>query len=143
MAQRLSYILLGVILTGLIISGFTVWLSEGVTTYSPSDYNESQISAFNKMEELTVKLNRTRTEISELDGNNPLDVIGNFFTSGYQTIVVYISSIDIVGSLIGEGIKNLPLGEYGSVLQTGLWLMLITLILIGVFMHFIIKSDRL
>lgn len=140
--MKLHQILIGIVLVGLIVTGFTAWLSNATITYGVTDYNGSDISGFNNMEEVNsyvdqYELNETGVYDSEYD------VYGSMYSKKYTSASALKNSIGALQEMSGEAIdKTGILGGYGGALKVGLGAIIIISISVGLFLQFIIKSER-
>lgn len=141
---QLHKYLFGLVIVGLIAAGIAAFMSSGSSTYTPGDYNSSEIESFQKMEELNVHLNNTRSGLSEVGTESGVtDILGSFFTNAYQTALTLTKSFDLADTMVSEGVEQVPLeNNYGRAVKIALSSLLIIVVFIAIFLAFITKSNR-
>jgi len=130
----------------LVVSGFVLFLSAGNSIYQPTGYDESTLSSFNKMDELTTIVEDTKTKSYSISSQaGVLDILGSFFNSAYQAVKAAGKIIDIFVSMITDSTQILtPLvgGAFAGILSTAINLIMIILIIVGILLAIITKSNR-
>ena len=141
--MQLNKILIGIVLLGLISTGLVVFISSGTDTYTLSGYNESSLTTFNKMSELNEKVETFNSDSGAVGTDSDDDKLGSLFTSMFQSAGVLKDSTSILNDMADDGIDNVNiLGGFGQVLKTAIGSIILITIFIGIFMHFITKSER-
>ena len=140
--MKLHQILIGVIIVGLIVTGLIGFISNANSVYAPNTYNESDLDSFNRMSEVNLlveQFNGNDTEIPE--GTD--DLLGGIFTASYKSAGVLKGSANTLISMADDGVDNLNLaGGWGGYLKAGLGGIIMIAIVVGIFLHFITKSER-
>ena len=144
---QLHKVLIGLILVGMTVVGVMGFVSSGIEEYAPADYNPDKFDSFNKLEDLSNDINNFRqqesnTTVNKLSESIGLDIIGDFFTNMYQAAKVFRGSTDLMYDMVDESVDTLPVGNYKNVLKTGFSLMIIVIVFVGIFLHFVTKSER-
>jgi hypothetical protein len=146
--MELSKILIGIVLVSVVSTTFLLFISEGVTQYSPVSVPTTYANSFNNISVGTSSLNNivndTETGL-KIDGNSNAvsDFIGFFFGNGYKAGKTFIEGMKLTNIIVNEGIEN-TVGSTGigqswkNAIGT-----IIIIALISILLHFIIKSERL
>lgn len=138
--MRLSSFVVGLILVSLLISLITLVVAGYNEAYPQSTYDNSTLEAYNKLNNLTVQADGIRTEVAGIKQNrDALDVIGGFFSSGYNSIILTASSIDTFDEMANVAAQDSALGQVGFLIKTALVAIIIVLIFVGVIMSAIAK----
>lgn len=130
-----------------------IWISFFAAIFAPFiantslNYNaldkSSDIEVFNKLDVLNANVSNLKD--STLDYNEKTgiaDIIGDFFSSGYKTLKVMASSLDIFKVLLYDALKNSAFNIPAiDNLKTAIILTVTILLIIGVILKAIIKSD--
>lgn len=142
--MQLYKILIGIFILAIIASGISIFMSNGVETYQTTGYDNTTFDSYNKMSDLNDKLEIYNSESGTVDSDSKDDKLGSLFTSVYQSAGVLKDSVGIFKSMISDGIDNMSpvLGGMGSILKIALTGIVFVAIIIGIFMHFITKSER-
>jgi len=141
--MKLHKILFGIIILGMIVSGLIIFLSQGTEIYPRSDFNETQLESYNSMEELNVQLEEYKDNEGNVGAGDSSDILGSFFTSAYQSARIFKGSTTVLGNMVEDGTKQTGiLGSYGQLIKTGLISLIGLAFLVGIFLHFITKSER-
>jgi len=142
--MELHKILIGIVLIGVIITGIATFMSEGMTTYSQNasaweDINED----FNKIEDINDQVNQYESSQPDTEGSDGiLDVLGSFFTKTYQAARVLKTSVTSSYSMADSAIDNLPADSGVNYLKLALNTIILIVISVGIFLHFVTKSER-
>lgn len=146
---QLSNMILGMLLTIAVITGFSLWIADGVTQYSsspPSGYNTSFAriteESTNLGKQLTNASKQLDTINSETQGNRVLDFLSFFFDAGYRAAQIAVLSIGSMNTFVDVAISETPLGEFGNLLKILAYAALLAVFIIGILLNFIIKSGR-
>ena len=154
MAQ-LHKFLIGLVFVGMIVAGITIFMSSGMKAYTPSEtdmsYTQFNVS-FNKLQNLSTQMETFKGEEQNTSVTTntffetvtqPFDIVGRFFTGMYQSAKVFMASTDLVSSMIDDSVNTLPVGNaFSGVLKTGLSLIVLIFIFVGIFLAFVTKSER-
>lgn len=129
---------------GLIIASFFIvvgvlGLTHGVTTYGGS-INESQLEQYNKFNELANLSADIRAQGNEEQTNSIVDILGDFFKTGYKSVKLTEKSIDITTEMANDGIANADLGESGKSFS-GMVTLLIILAVVFVILAILVGKE--
>ncbi len=144
MEPQLHKILLTLVVVGMIITGLIVFMSDAVNVYEPTGYNESDLDSLNKLSTIQSDMNVFEADSTGIGEDEKEDILGGFFKSAYQSAQVLKGSVSVASSMTEEAIdaNSQHLGGMGDILKSGLQLMILIIILIGIFLAFITKSNR-
>lgn len=82
-----------------------------------ASYDEQNIENYNRLQELNEISEDIRINTNNTLSSNPLDVLGEFFKTGYSSIRLTSASIDIADDMTSEAINDANLGESGKELK--------------------------
>lgn len=82
--------------------------------YYGSSFDESNLDSYDKLEDINNISRDIRSNTNTSLSSNPLDVLGEFFKSGYSSIILTKTSIDIADDMSSEAIKDANIGESGE-----------------------------
>ena len=92
-------------------------------------YDTSQFSYFNKTAELQGQIediNQTLTSFNSAQSStSALDIVGAFFSSGYQVLKASFTSITTFTALSGDAVEQLPLGDAGALFRASLLMIIV------------------
>jgi len=141
--MKLHQILFGIVLLGMVTSGLIIFISQGTGVYPRSDYNETQLESYNSMSELNNQLEAYKDSEGNVGAGDSSDILGSFFTSAYQSARIFKQSTNVLGNMVEDGTKQTGiLGAYGNLIKMGLVSLIGLAFLVGIFLHFITKSER-
>ena len=99
----------------LVIAMFTVAMSFYISgikqSYDTFTFNESEISSFNRVEEiqnLSVELNES---LQQVEQGSAIDLIGGLITSGFTVMKTTWSSFGIYTDVMSAATDKVPLGQ--------------------------------
>ena len=144
--MELNKILITIIFSIVIFIGIFNFIGNGVATYNvpvPTNYNRSVESLMLVMD----NINQTSYEMKEQmtsigTSSNPLDILGVFFSGGFAALKSVGSLISAFGIIIDTVLDNILVGQLSSLLKTTIYLSFIIIIVVGIWLHAITKSDR-
>lgn len=144
--MQLSKIIIGLLATVLVVTGIFVFIADAVKEYAPtglpSDYNASFVAISNSYADINDSLYRTNSSLQLDAGDNSNDFLGFIFNGVYKSAGIVTGSIGVTEVMMDAVIQSLGLGPYGTFLKVILSLMILTVIIVGIIMHFVTKSDR-
>lgn len=145
---KLTQILMSVILLGLIVSGIGLYIFGLGSSYNQStgDLDDEFVSKFQQESDRTIgRLDSAREDLASVEEDrNVLDRLASFFRSGYDTALTLLDSFTSIGRMINLTMSNIPfLGAFGSQVTTVLISLALITLVVGVFLHFLIKSERI
>lgn len=144
---RLSLILIGVVLIGLLATGLIGFLSQGASIYNAPGYTNSTLEAFkSSSDEVVAIANNTKGEL-ELVGaqDNDLDVFGGMLSNAWTALKTTDNSMDSLFSMTTDAVGALPFinGAFSAQLTVALVTVIIIIFVIAIFFHFFKGSSRL
>lgn len=138
---KITTLLAGLVLVGLIISVFGFFTAELSENYNITD-NGSSLSKYNKLTQLQNISESVKEKEADLGQNtNVPDVLGLIFTNGYKALKASFTSIDLFVGITDDGTDDLNLGASGAMFKTAALTMIVIFIVIGVFIAAIVKRD--
>ena len=140
---QLHKILIGLVIVGFFAVSIATFYSVGSSTYGEGNASSLAInSSFNKMNDLNTQLENFKEKETTQTDSSLADVLGSFFTNMYQSAKVLRGSVGVVGEMTDATIEQLPSGSNKESLKTAISLIVIIVIFVGIFLHFVTKSER-
>jgi hypothetical protein len=144
---KLTGILMSIVVLGLIVTGLSIFITGVASKYGVdrSDLNESFIQTFvTESENTATNLESASDNLLAIkEDKNILDRLASFFKGGYDAAISLRDSLRSTTRLINHSIKEIPfLGSFGSTLAIYMGIIAL-IVIIGIFMHFLIKSERI
>jgi len=138
---KFSTFLIAIIWVSFFAAVFAPFIANTSINYGVADESPN-ISIFNKFNDLDSNVTAIKDSFDYKEKTGISDIIGDFFSSGYQTLRLMLGSIDLFKTLLfdalGSSAFNIPSMES---LKTAIILTITILLLIGVILKAIIKSD--
>ena len=145
--MKLHEIIIGQILVIAVISGIFLFMNDGINQYNPTvpdQYNATFVRIQSVIGDINKTASDTRDSLTSLSTQSGItDYLGFFFNSAYNTVKLVVKIPLGMMTFVDEGINNIPMGGYDSLLKTYLYVAIIVFVFIGILMHAIIKSDRI
>jgi hypothetical protein len=140
--MQLHSILIGLIIVGFFAVGVASFYSLGSVEYNTNVDDITFNSTFNKMNELNSNI-QSFDNSSNVETNTGIaDILGSFFTSMYQSARTLKNSMSVMDDMTDAGLEELPVGSNAGTLKTAIGAIIIVLISVGIFLHFVTKSER-
>lgn len=143
---RLSNILIGILLVGLVSVGFVGLLANGSQEYSTESYDNSTLEKFqDSADDISEIVSTVENQSSSLGGGGSVyDIFGGFLKSAWISLRTTGRSIDVMANLVVTSAGELPVNPAFSIfLRNILITMFIIIIVIAILFHFIRGSNRL
>lgn len=144
MAQ-LSNIIISIVLLGLVMTGIGLFVGDAAVKYSQESLDDGFVNVFINESSKTSDLMSEAQEkmLTVEDDAGVLDRLASFFRGGYDAAKVLFNSFTSFGRMINTGVNNIPfLGGFGTVLSTSLVAIVLIILLVGILLNFLIKSDK-
>lgn len=106
----------GIGITSFVIIISMIFMAQSNDKYG-SEYDSSNVEVYNKLDELNNISKDMRINSNKSLNSNPLDVLGEFFKTGYTGMKLTTKSIDIADDLSNNAIEDANLGETGGGLR--------------------------
>lgn len=137
--MKITNFLIGIVLSSFIVVSMTLFMSSVSTTYVV-DYNTSDYETYNKLSEINIQAEEVKNKQEEItEKSGALDVLGDYFSKGYQAMKLTSSSIDTIDSMADQAIDTADLGASGENLKITIMTIVIILIILGVILSAIVK----
>lgn len=143
---RLTNIIISVLLLALVVTGMSNFLGGLSTQYRSDDnlndtFTQVFVNESAKTEELMSEAEKQMLTVE--DDSGVLDRLASFFRGGYDAAKALFNSFSSITRIINHSIREIPfLGGFGSVLNSTLTSIALVILLVGILLHFLIKSDR-
>jgi hypothetical protein len=145
---KFSNMIIGLLVLTLVVSSIALFMGGLNQAYNPGETTEFDNFTSDFVSEQNATMSRLDTARSNLtnvkEDSGVLDRLSSFFRAGYDTSVVLIDSFGSFGRLTNTAIRQIPfLGTFGGLLISILIGIILIVIVVKIFLHFLIKSDRL
>jgi len=135
----------GFIIALLLVGFFTASLGTAIAKMSSVysvGYDNSSLESYNKLEDLNEQAEGLENKaITMTEKEGIVDIIGGYFSSGYQALVLTKDSYDTFDEIKDQSIKDANLGATGEYLKLVLGGIVLILIFVGVIISAIVKRD--
>jgi hypothetical protein len=134
---RVTTLLVGVVVVGMIMAGLTFLMSDLSDKYSMSYDDESINKITSKLEETRNISQQVRDRTDSIEQKSGLfDIVGDFFSRGYNAFKIAFKSFDITSDIIEIGSQELRIP---SVFSDGITTIILTVIFVGIVLYAIFK----
>ena len=144
---KFSNMMIMLLVLGLIMTGLGLFITGLAVNYGVDDSEYENISSvfISEQNETQYRLEIAKDRVTNVQEDKTLlDRLTSFFRAGYDTAVVLLDSFSSFNRLINASLRNIPfLGSIGAVLTGVLGGIILIIIIVRLFLHFLIKSDRL
>jgi hypothetical protein len=139
---KISNFMIAMILSSLVITLLGLFVGSLNTYYAPGDYNESKLEAYNKLNDLSASTQQIQNQTLTIkEKTGILDVIGGYFSDGYQALRLTFSSYDTFGTMFNQALIDSNLGASGEYIRIALITIVLIIIIIGILISAIVKRD--
>ena len=141
MVFKISNLMIALVLISAIITIFGLFIAEGSATYNVT-YDNSSLGVYNRVQtinNLTQRIDAQTSEIKQPSGL--LDIIGGFFTSAYQVLLLTKESVGIGIDVAEGGVNQLNIGASGSVIKTAITTILLITVFVSIILAVLLKWE--
>lgn len=139
---KVSSLIIGLIIASLVGVVVTLVMSQGAVNYGLTSYDNTTFAAYNQLAAIdndTKAIKESAEGVSERTG--VLDVIGSFFSDGYQALKITARSFDVMDDMSNAATQQAELGAAGDYFRVAIGAMIIVFIFVGVLVSAIVKKD--
>lgn len=138
---KISAFMVGLVTISLVITLFNIFLAGLNEQYDIVGYDESNLEAYNKLEEITDQTEDIKGKVTTDIKSDPdiLDIIGGFFKTGYKAFKLTYNSFDTFDTMTNTAITDANLGKTGNYLKIAISGIVIILLFIAVAISAILK----
>jgi len=123
------------------IGGFGSFMAELNSNYEPSGYSESNITAFNKLEDIQTNANAIRNNAEGIGntGSGIVDIFGTFLTQGFSALKIAAGSFGVFSDMSSSAMGNIAVDDRYGMFSTGFLTIGIVLIFLGILISAVLK----
>jgi len=137
---KISSFIIALLFVGFFAVVITVFSSSFVSEYSVAGFDNSSLESFDKISELNDIVNQTQSRLEENPPSNILDVLGAFFSNGYESLKLSFKSFDVFNSMVNDAFGLVGLGQIGNALK-GTLIAVVLVILLFIIVKAVVKVD--
>jgi hypothetical protein len=138
---KLSTFLIALVWISFVAVGLGLFVSSLSVNYGVAD-SSANVTLFNKMDTLNTEIYKYKNETENFkQPTGIIDTIGGYFSSGYKVMQLGFKSFDIFYGMLESGVSSINLGIIGENLKVAIILTVIILIVFGVIIRAITKTD--
>lgn len=138
--MKISDLIIGLIIISLLVALLTLVIAGYNESYPKEDYDSNTLESYNKLENLTSHAEQIKSDVGGIKQDRGVfDILGGFFISAYNSILLTASSIDTFDEMANSAARDLNLGKVGFYLKTAFVSIIIVLIFVGVIMSAMTK----
>lgn len=138
---KISTMIIGVILGSLFVTLIALFMGHASQAYT-IEYDNTTLDTYKQLDDIaniTKEIKDQAEGIEEKSGI--LDVIGGFFSDGYQAMRVTFRSFGIYEKMTNQAVDDLQLGEAGAYVRVAFTAIALIILFIGVLISAIVKRD--
>lgn len=145
---RLSKIIIGILVVSIFSLGIMLFASTGANEYNAPGYTNSSLQEYysiaSEANDIAEDTANTLDNTSAGTGSE-FDIFGGFFSRAWSSLKTTWSSITTLDKLTNQAVGDIPLvnNQFRNALQTFMFSVVLIIIVVGVFFHFIRSSNRL
>lgn len=128
---EIKNLIFGIIVGIFFVTVVIVSLTKGVSDYGGS-FNQSQLEKYNKLGEINNLSEDIRTSTNATQQSSTLDILGDFFKTGYKSVKMTEKSIDIAQDMTNDGVNDMNLGVHANNFKSTLLLLIIFVVVFGI-----------
>lgn len=141
---KISSFIMGIVFVGLIMTGFALYISDVTKNYS-TQYDNSTFEIYDSYSDLKTQTEEMKETVYSESSNSTfissaVDLIGDFFKSGYTALKVSKSSMDTFQGMTSASVEKLDMGKGGIVLKNYI-LVLFTIFIVFAIISVLVNKD--
>lgn len=141
---KISTFIISLALVSLFMGVFALFNAELNDNYAPSIGNvtTADLETYNLLINISKQTNNLESNVTRIrEQQNVLDVIGGYFSSAYQALVITKDSFTLFSHMLNSGIDDSNLGAASSLFRATATIIVLIIIIIGVLLSAITKYD--
>lgn len=137
---RISTFLIGMVLVSLFVVAISLFLSELTDEYGTAQ--SDSIEVYNHMDALQSRVEQIQGNVTQIkEKTGILDVIGSYFSSGYQTLMITKDSFSTFDAIAEQAVDDANLGESTMYFKTAIIVIVLIVIFIAIVISTIVKRE--
>jgi hypothetical protein len=141
MQYKITHILISLVMVSIIVTVFTMGISNIATT-SDLNFDNETLLKYNKMQNVSDTLENVKESEESMETQGGLlDIIGEWFQEGYKALRFTKASIDTIDEMQNNAVQDLELGEAGNIISVGMGLLIFIVIVVGIIIAMVLKRD--
>jgi len=140
---KLSEYIIGILLLSCCVGIFVLFFDNLNSINPDPEYSNTSFGDF------SARLNETNKKIQEIQEEQKafkqdtglLDILGGFFTQGYQVMNLALDSMSFGTGIINDGVEKANLGVPANIIKTTLIAILIVTLVLGVVISAVVKRE--
>jgi hypothetical protein len=138
---KLLWLFISIPIIAMITGVIGIYWANMNTAYGSPVGNES-LEQFNKLDDISSDLRDIKNRTTTMKEDAGLtDRLGNYFSNAYSILVTIPTSFDLITGFISLSIDKIPMGESGTLISTALITIFIALVIIGILLAILLKSN--
>ena len=109
--MRISSFTIVFLIISIVVVVFGALIVSMNNNYDEVFVNETQLETFDKIEELNSLASEMNESLTQIQSNNPLDVVGGLLTSGFTVMKTTWTSFGVYTDVTSDAVDNANLGE--------------------------------
>lgn len=141
---KISTFIIALTLVSLFMGVFALFNANLNETYSPPTGNitTSDLETYNLLTNISSQTSALESNVTRIrEQQNALDVIGGYFSSAYQALVITKDSFTLFSHMLNTGIDDANLGASATLFRATATIIVLIIIIIGVLLSAITKYD--
>lgn len=109
--MKISSFIIVFLIISLVTVVFAFFLGALDESYDTVDLNDSELDAFDKVDELNELANDMNESLTQIQQGSSIDIVGGLLTSGFTVLKTTWTSFDIYTDVTSEAVDKSNLGE--------------------------------
>ena len=114
---KISGFIIALLFVGFFAGVFSLFIGGMSSEYDVSGYNATSFESFNKISELNNDIEDIQENLEKKTPNTPTDLVGAFFSNGYDALQISFRSFGIFNSMSNDALNMANVGPAGIMLK--------------------------
>lgn len=143
MAYKLTSFIIAMVLVGLFVGGFGIFLNQGAINYGQTEYYTNEtINSYEKLDNFTTQAEELRNRSVSIKTETAItDIIGGYIKSAYSALVITQSSYELSVDMAQDGTSSAKLGSFKNLIVVALVTILTIIFFVGILLKAVFKVE--
>lgn len=138
---KLTGLLIGAVLVSLIVAIMMNFIADPNSNFNDEQYDNSTFAVYNQLSNLSEQSNTIKNASDFTVTNNPLDIIGTFFSSGYDAVKTAKDSYTVLEAMQEGAIEKSGLGNNAHLISAAITTIIVIVIFLGILVSTVVKRE--
>jgi len=141
MGLKISDMIIGLLIVGLVMSVFVLIATNLSSKYAATDPSGQLAGYQTTLAPLKANVDEIKAKQDNVSSSSKLDVIGDYFNQGYSALKITGNSFAVMNNISNQALQDVPLGPTASIFQSYITVIIIVIIFIAILLTILVRAE--